>query len=110
MSLVFLALVLFLFLVALWIRVHRLRPSNDRSWVNDNSRNATVKFEDEIVKIQNVRDFNWKTTKEYDEKWINQEYDLREVKAICSHSNTLIQSVIRWLTRFFRSNSMMEDI
>ncbi|HJM30167.1 MAG TPA: DUF4105 domain-containing protein [Candidatus Thalassarchaeaceae archaeon] len=81
-GLVLLALILFLFLVALWIRVHRLRPSNDRSWVNDNSRNATVEFEGEIVKIQNVRDFNWKTTKECDEKWINQEYDLREVKAI----------------------------
>ena len=57
----------FLFLVAVWIRVNRLRPSNDRSWVNDNSRNAKIEFDGDIVKIKNIRDFNWRTTKDYDE-------------------------------------------
>ena len=72
----------FLFLVAVWIRVHRLRPSNDRSWVNDNSRNAKIEFDGDIVKIKNIRDFNWRTTKDYDERWINDEYDLSQVESI----------------------------
>ena len=58
----------------IWIRVRRLRPSNDRSWVNDNSRNSTIDFEGDIAKIKNIRDFNWRTTRDYDEKWIDEEY------------------------------------
>ena len=72
----------FLFLVAVWIRVHRLRPSNDRSWVNDNERNATIEFDGDIAKITNLRDFNWRTSKDFDERWVNEDYDLREVEAI----------------------------
>ena len=72
----------FLFLVAVWIRVHKLRPSNDRSWVNDNERNATIEFEGDIAKITNLRDFNWRTSKDFDKRWINEDYDLREVEAI----------------------------
>ncbi len=72
----------FLFLVAVWHRVHKLRPSNDRSWVNDNSRNATVEFDGDIVKITNIRDFNWLSTKDFDESWVNEEYDLNEVESI----------------------------
>ena len=72
----------FLFLVAVWIRVHRLRPSNDRSWVNDNSRNAKIEFDGDIVKIKNIRDFNWRTSKDYAETWINDEYDLSQVESI----------------------------
>ena len=72
----------FLFLVAVWIRVHKLRPSNDRSWVNDNERNATIEFDGDIAKITNLRDFNWRSSKDFDERWINEDYDLREVEAI----------------------------
>lgn len=72
----------FLFLAAVWIRVHKLRPSNDRSWVNDNERNATIEFDGNIAKITNLRDFNWRTSKDFDKRWINEDYDLREVEAI----------------------------
>jgi len=72
----------FLFLVAVWIRVHKLRPSNDRSWVNDNEHNATIEFDGDIAKITNLRDFNWRSSKDFDERWINEDYDLREVEAI----------------------------
>lgn len=72
----------FLFLAAVWIRVHKLRPSNDRSWVNDNERNATIEFDGNIAKITNLRDFDWRTSKDFDKRWINEDYDLREVEAI----------------------------
>ncbi|MCH1511128.1 DUF4105 domain-containing protein [Candidatus Poseidoniales archaeon] len=72
----------FLFLAAVWIRVHKLRPSNDRSWVNDNERNATIEFDGDIAKITNLRDFNWRSSKDFDERWINEDYDLKEVESI----------------------------
>ena len=77
-----LAIMGLLSLLAIWIRIQKLRPSNDRSWVNDNSRNATIEFEGDIVKIKNIRDFNWRSTKDFDERWIDDEFDLSNVDSI----------------------------
>ena len=71
-----LAIIGLLSLLAIWIRVQRLRPSNDRSWVNDNSHNATIEFDGDIAKIKNIRDFDWRSTKDFDERWIDDEFDL----------------------------------
>ena len=59
-----------------------MSPSNDRSWVNDNERLATVEFEGDIAFFRNVRDFNWRTTKDYDERWIDVRVDLSKVTKI----------------------------
>ena len=77
-----LALILIILTVIIFNRIYRLSPSNNRSWVNDNSRNAFVDFDGNIVKIKNIRDFNWRSTRDFDERWIDQEYDLREVTDI----------------------------
>lgn len=77
-----LAIIGLLSLLAIWIRVRRLRPSNDRSWVNDNSRNATIEFQGDIAKIKNIRDFDWRSTKDFDERWIDDEFDLSKVDSI----------------------------
>ena len=62
--------ILFLILICwLIVRHIRLRPSNDRSWVNDNEKMATAEFQGDEVTIRNVRDFNWRSTRDYDEKW-----------------------------------------
>ena len=49
------------FLIWLTLRHLSLRPSNDRSWVNDNERVATAEFDGDVVTIRNVRDFHWRT-------------------------------------------------
>ena len=48
----------------------KLRPSNKRAWVNDNKFTASISWNEDEVTIQNVRDFNWRTTRDYDERWI----------------------------------------
>ena len=53
------------------VRHLRLRPSNERFWVNDNARIATAEFDGEKVTIRNVRDFEWRSTKDFDERWID---------------------------------------
>ena len=60
----------------------RLQPSNERMWVNDNARNATAIFDDDSVTISNVREFNWRSTKHYDEKWEEHTYDLTTVTKV----------------------------
>ena len=59
-----------------------MSPSNDRSWVNDNQRLATVEISGDKARIKNVRDFNWRTTKDYDERWVDVTIDLNEVRKI----------------------------
>ncbi|MGB0791043.1 MAG: DUF4105 domain-containing protein [Candidatus Thalassarchaeaceae archaeon] len=53
------------------VRHLRLRPSNERFWVNDNARMAKAEFDGEKVTIRNVRDFEWRSTKDFDERWID---------------------------------------
>ena len=81
-----LAIVIFLiFSIALILIVRRhfaMSPSNERSWVNDNERLATIESEGDIALFRNVRDFNWRTTKDYDERWIDVKVDLSKVTKI----------------------------
>ena len=55
-----------------------LRPSNERSWVNDNEKMTTAEFLGNEVMIRNVRDFNWRSTRDYDERWIDKRIRLDE--------------------------------
>lgn len=80
------AIVIFLvFSVASLLILRRhfaMSPSNERSWVNDNERLATVEIEGDSAIFRNVRDFNWRTTKDHDEKWIDMKVDLSRVTKI----------------------------
>ena len=78
-------LILLLAVIALFwaiMRHLRLRPSNERSWVNDNERSATANFDDGYVTIHNVRDFEWRSNRDFDERWIDVKIKLNEVSKI----------------------------
>ena len=70
------------FLIWLILRHLSLRPSNDRSWVNDNERMATADFDGDMVTIRNVRDFNWRSTRDFDERWIDVRINLDKISKI----------------------------
>ena len=59
-----------------------LRPSNDRSWVNDNERLTTAEFDDGKVTIRNVRDFEWRSNRDFDKRWVDMEINLDDVSKI----------------------------
>ena len=69
-------------LILILRRHFAMSPSNERSWVNDNERLATVEYEGDMALFRNVRDFNWRTTKDYDERWIDVKVDLSKVRKI----------------------------
>ncbi len=78
------AILFFLVIGLFWLilRHLRLRPSNDRSWVNDNKRMATAKFDGEEVTISNVRDFEWRSSRDFDERWVEMKINLNDVSKI----------------------------
>ena len=80
-----LALILILVVMALlwaFFRHLRLRPSNDRSWVNDNERLTTAEFDDGKVTIRNVRDFEWRSNRDFDKRWVDMKINLSDVSKI----------------------------
>ena len=70
------------FLIWLTLRHLSLRPSNDRSRVNDNESVATAEFDGDVVTIRNVRDFHWRTTRDFDERWIDVKINLDKMSKI----------------------------
>ncbi len=71
-----------IYFVVLIIRFINLKPSNERLWVDDNKELASVLFEGKEVIINNLRDFNWRTTRDYDVKWITKKFELESVVKI----------------------------
>mgnify|MGYP002821808641 FL=1 len=79
----FVAISITLLIVIFLLRRHfAMTPSNDRSWVNDNQRLASVEITGNKAHIKNVRDFSWRTTKDYDERWIDMTINLNKVRKI----------------------------
>jgi hypothetical protein len=66
--------------VALWWA--SLTPSNFRHWTPDVARIARANFHDSSVTIQNVRDFNYRSESDYDQRWETRTYDLDRVRGV----------------------------
>ena len=75
-------IIIIILIIIIFIRYFNLKPSNDRFWVVDNKELAFVEFEGEEVTIKNIRDFNWRSTRDYDEKWIDRKFDMTKVSKI----------------------------
>ena len=75
-------LVLGCIVIAVVLRFFYLRPSNSRSWVNDNKRRAWIDYQGDEVTIRNVRDFEWRSGQDYSERWVDMSFRLDEVSKI----------------------------
>ncbi len=69
-------------LLWVWSRIRHLRPSNDLSWVNENKYTAFAEIKGDDVVLKNVRNFNWRTTKDYDESWIEKKFKISDCTKI----------------------------
>ncbi len=61
-------------LFLIWWR--SLRPSNEREWADDVSQTVGGKVEANMVTLDKVRDFVWRTNTDYVERWVPRRYDL----------------------------------
>lgn len=71
-----LAGVLSALLVLWWLSIP---PSNDRDWQPDVARPATATFDGDLVTIENVRNFRYRSETDYTPVWETRTYDLRDV-------------------------------
>jgi len=82
LGLIVLCTAIVVILTWLVVRHLSLKPSNERSWVNDNKRLAEAEFDGDGVTIRNVRDFEWRSTRDFDERWMDMKIDLGRVSKI----------------------------
>jgi hypothetical protein len=70
---------MFLLVMVWW---GRLEPTHERDWADDLARITTGKVEGDIVRLSNVRNFNWRTLDDYDARWESREYDLSGLRSV----------------------------
>ena len=74
-----------LFVLRLMIAVRRFKleqPMNERNWVNDNAQLTRVTIDGNTAHLVNVRDFRWRTTTDYDERWVERTVRIDQVSRI----------------------------
>jgi hypothetical protein len=66
--------------VALWWTA--IPASNARDWTPDVARAARATFNGSHVTIENVRNFEYRTESDYDQRWETRTYDLDRIKGV----------------------------
>jgi len=71
--------VLFLAVVAWWLS---LAPSNDRDWEPSVARLPIATFDGDLVTIENVRNFEYRSEDDYTPRWETRTYDLSKLSGV----------------------------
>ena len=60
----------------------RIAPSNERSWADDVAQMTTGSFDGNRVTLRNVRNFDWRTTTDYTQRWETRTFDLDRLNSV----------------------------
>ena len=69
-------------LVAVGFWWSNIAPSNDRDWAPDVANTPRASFDGSRVKIDNVRNFKYRSEDDYDRNWETRSFDLGQVKGV----------------------------
>lgn len=67
---------------ALLIWWHSIEPSLTRDWAPEVAHTVTAEITGNKVRLNNIRDFEWRTEKDFTENWISADYNLDEIKTV----------------------------
>jgi hypothetical protein len=69
--------------VALWqVWWMSLRPRADRDWAVDVARQCTGEIDGDVLTMHDVRNFEWRSDDDLDERWETRRYDLRKLRTL----------------------------
>lgn len=76
-------LILFIFLVVvLFIWWRSIPPSLTRDWAPEVTHTVSAQINDNIARLNNIRDFDWRTEQDFTANWKNADYDLDKIKSV----------------------------
>jgi len=70
-----------IFLILLLIYV-MIQPSNDRDWTDDQKVLANSEINKNLVAIYNIRNFNYRSTEDYDLNYYDKTFDLNQLETV----------------------------
>ncbi|HEX5064901.1 MAG TPA: DUF4105 domain-containing protein [Myxococcota bacterium] len=73
------SLLLFAGVIAWWLTIP---PSQDRDWMADVARVPRTTRNGDLITIENIRNFHYRTETDYDERWETRTYDLSKMKGV----------------------------
>ncbi len=69
---------------ALWLPLlgwwATILPSNDRDWQPDVAHVAAASIAGDVLTVRNVRNFNWRSNTDFDERWETRQYHLSQLQ------------------------------
>jgi hypothetical protein len=69
----------FVILLVWW---HRIPPTNDRLWSDDVAQMTTGTVDGNLVTLNNVRNFAWRSNTDYTQRWESRVYDLEKLRSV----------------------------
>lgn len=58
------------------------QPSNDRDWSPEIARLPRFEIDEDRLRIENLRDFQWESTKQFEPSWRTATYDLSQLASV----------------------------
>lgn len=58
------------------------QPSHNRDWIPEVARLPKTTVSGDTLVVENLRDFNWRSTSDFDEQWIRETYDLEQLETL----------------------------
>ncbi len=65
-----------------------IRPSNDRAWTVDVEHGVTADIQGNIAVVDNVRNFDWRTTTDFTPRWETRRYDIDTITEVDLFTST----------------------
>lgn len=73
----------FLCFILLLILIYLIpQPSNNRNWTKDQELLSSAEIDGNLVKVHNIRNFNYRSTDDYDINYYDATFDLDKIKAM----------------------------
>ena len=61
---------------------HTIKPSLHRDWAPEVAQTVTADINGDHVRLNHIRDFDWRTEQDFTVNWASAEYDLSQIKSV----------------------------